>query len=363
MQNDIYSPLKVLHHPTRLNAFAVGLQPAPVHLQVMPSDYCNQDCSFCFYRQETTAPNELFPILQDGKRNHNPKRMMDVDFIIRLMHDAKDLGVKAITFTGGGEPTMNRYLNVAIDYCNSLGIEWALITNGTAIHESVGMLLHTAKFVRVSIDAGMPETYSRIRRVPAEQFYKALHFIKQMRQDSVGRKTYPTIGVGFVVTQDNYSEIPSAAIIARNHGADYIRFGAAFTGTEGKLDQSLVLEKLAVAKELLRGENAKSGQPFQIHDRVFNMETVPDYDKCYMQHLTPVVGADMNLYRCCNLAYSQRGLIGSLENQRLTDLWLSSGKYESMDALDPHSCPACIYNDKNKAIHSLTVAPPHVNFV
>ena len=69
----LYSQLKPVFWLDRLHSLRDGIAPAPVHVQLVLSDLCNQDCGFCAYRMSSGLSNELFP---QGSRK-NPNRMID----------------------------------------------------------------------------------------------------------------------------------------------------------------------------------------------------------------------------------------------------------------------------------------------
>ena len=78
---------------------------------------------------------------------------------------------------------------------------------------------------------------------------------------------------------------------------------------------------------------------------------------CCYQFLTTYIGGDLNVYRCCNTAYTQKGLIGNLRGQRFSDL------KPKLFLFDARQCKFCQFRGQNKAIKALIDEPTHVNFV
>jgi 2-iminoacetate synthase ThiH len=109
INSDVYSPWKAAHHIDRIHALRGGAQPVPAQLQLIISDLCNHNCSFCAYRMENYTSNQLFgeadPIT--GIINNNPNRMISYEKCIEILDDCKEVGVKALQYTGGGEPTVH----------------------------------------------------------------------------------------------------------------------------------------------------------------------------------------------------------------------------------------------------------------
>ncbi|KKM02422.1 hypothetical protein LCGC14_1784650, partial [marine sediment metagenome] len=56
----LYSTLKAAWHQERLDTFRAGRIPPPVHIHMILSDLCNQDCHFCAYRMSGGLSSELF---------------------------------------------------------------------------------------------------------------------------------------------------------------------------------------------------------------------------------------------------------------------------------------------------------------
>jgi MoaA/NifB/PqqE/SkfB family radical SAM enzyme len=130
------------------------------------------------------------------------------------------MGVKAIQFTGGGEPTVHRDFDKLFNYALSLGLHVALVTNGVKINpDAIG----GAAWVRVSLDAGTEETYRSLRRAPRGVFEKVLLHVRQL-----ATLKRVALGIGFVVTRENHHEVGQAIDLAEDIGADNIRISAAF---------------------------------------------------------------------------------------------------------------------------------------
>lgn len=84
----IFQPqAKLLRYGSRVENFINGKIVYPILLEVDPTGYCNAKCPWCFYRDEQKGIS------------------IDADELLKSIHDLKDL--KAINWTGGGEPTLH----------------------------------------------------------------------------------------------------------------------------------------------------------------------------------------------------------------------------------------------------------------
>lgn len=358
MTQTIYSQNKAAWHADRLADLRAGVAPKPVHVQLILSDLCNQDCSFCAYRMSSGLSRELF----GTAKTHNPNRMIPTAKATEIVLDCAELGVKAIQFTGGGEPTVHPAHLELFELAQRLGMETSLVTNGVKLDpEHDAVLGHT--WIRVSVDAGDPETYAKVRRVPIGHWNKVWGNVRQLASAYAGR-----LGIGFVVTPDNWKGIYSAAAIAKNAGAQNLRVGAVFSADGSDYYPTGLAE---LVQEQINEAKALDGDGFEVMDlfgrRIGDLDAGhPEDPRCGYQHFTWYVGGDLNLYRCCNVAYTTRGRVGSLQGRRLAELL---GAHEPFDA---RACTACQFNGQNKAIAELVQigaarpsgdAPEHVNFV
>lgn len=346
----IYSQLKVLHHADALAALRDGYRPEPVHVQLILSDLCNQDCHFCAYRMSSGLSNELFP---DERGRKNPNRRIPSGKAFEILDDCAELGVKAVQFTGGGEPTVHPDHLAIFAHAQSLGMDTALVTNGVRLDPEAEAIQRMA-WIRVSVDAGDAEQYERVRRVPDWHWSKVWANITALASNYQGK-----LGVGYVVTPDNFRGITSAAKLAYDAGAANIRVGAVFSRDGLRYYGELVS---GIGREIEAAKAALAGTGFEVIDlfgrRLGDLEGgPPEHSECHYQYLTVYVGGDLGVYRCCNTAYTRAGKVGDLTDQRLRDAVLD---YEPFDA---RQCVGCQFKGQNAAIRAALATPEHVNFV
>ncbi len=87
---------------------------APINVEISLTGKCNASCPWCFYR--------------DNRDNEE----LEYKVVLRLMDELKSMGTKAISWTGGGEPTLYSKFKEVSDYCNKQGIKQGLFTNALA---------------------------------------------------------------------------------------------------------------------------------------------------------------------------------------------------------------------------------------
>ena len=92
-QFDILS--KTLTHESHIKSILNGNRPFPLHLEIDLTNACNHRCEFCVWSELLSKDKSTLPF----------------DLVIKVLGNIKDLGTKAITWTGGGEPLLHKRFN------------------------------------------------------------------------------------------------------------------------------------------------------------------------------------------------------------------------------------------------------------
>jgi MoaA/NifB/PqqE/SkfB family radical SAM enzyme len=358
--------MKAAHHPHRLSILRAGSQPVPVQAHLIISDFCNENCSFCSYRMDGYTTNQLFKVIQpDGSSNANPKRMIPMAKCIEILDDFKAMGIKAVQITGGGEPTVHPDHATIFQAILDRGLDLGLVTNGVVMREGVPEILARAAWARVSIDSGLPHTYAKMREVPEAYFIRAWSNIKRLCEARDAARSKLIVGVGFVVTRENWKEVLLCTARAKEAGANNIRLSAVF-----QQDNDLYFSDFhAGAAAICQEAEGMTTDTFRVVNnfgvRLSDLKArSPDYRACGYMNFSTYIGGDLNVYRCCTTAYNERGVIGSLKNQTFRQLWESQEKREDFDNFDARGCERCMFNNENRVIsYLLEPEPLHVNFV
>lgn len=351
-----YSHLKAFRHPDVLEGIRQGKPTRLPHVELILADLCQQHCSFCAYRIPGYASNQLF----------DEKRMMPLDKALEIIADCAEIGVQAIQFTGGGEPTIYPTFEPVLQWTLSKGLKFSLVSNGVRITPDLASTIVKGSWVRISLDAAISVTYCKIRKVHTSHWEKAQTAVQLLRNAKDRLKTDCAIGVGFVVTPENWQEVFAAAELAKKLGADNFRISAQFSQEDEKLFAGFHAECAKLCKQ---AEGLSDGL-FTVYnrfgDRLEDLNSGSPEDKlCGYQFFTTYIGADLSMYRCCGYAYNERGLVGSLKGQRFKDFWLSQERFDNQMNFDGRGCERCQFRRQNSALaYALDPAPQlHEEFV
>ena len=352
-----YSTLKAAWHLEKIARLRDGLQIVPSHVQLIISDLCNQNCHFCAYRMDGGFSTEQFGEMKDGKLVKNPNRRIPEGKAIEILNDCADVGVKAIQFTGGGEPTVHPHHVDIFRHAKWLGLKTGLVTNGLVMREPE--VLANMDWVRISLDAGTSESYENIRE--SKGFDKVLSNIRTL----VGVGTPCVIGVGFVVTRENYREILDVCNISRDLGVKYIRLSAMFSEQGASYYDGI---HSAIESHISTAKAFTNQEDFEIVDlfshRLGDLDQgTPKHSFCGYQNFTVYIGGDQKVYRCCTTSYTKHGEVGDLREQTFKE-WLTSWeKKQAYEGFSAHTCHHCQFHQQNEVINYLMNEPTHVDFV
>jgi len=359
MIKEEYSPFKIVHHQEKLDKLKNGIQTVPIQIQLVPTNICNNNCSFCAYRMEAAISNQLF----------HECNFLSKEKIFEIIDDSVKMGIKSIHFTGGGEPLMHPDIYDIFKYTIDNGLNIGLSTNGVLLDKNnvLELLIKHASWIRISVDANEEKTYLSMRKTSKKSFIRVIKNIKRLIELKNSYKSNCVVGVGHVMNKENWKEVYDAAKQFKNLKVDNFRISGVLSCEGIDYFKSFINEgkELAIKCESLNDNNFKVFNLF--NDRLIdNFIGAQDYEICHVKNLIVYIGADYNVYICCTLAYNKLGIIGSIKNQSFKSFWESDKKIELFKKHKAYkTCKfPCFYRGKNEFIDYLIKKDPkHVNFI
>jgi sulfatase maturation enzyme AslB (radical SAM superfamily) len=343
--------MKVLHHWETLNAILGGKIPPPVSCEIDPSNLCNHDCVWCMYHDFKIEKNIMMP----------------AKIMFNLIRELSRGGVKSITFTGGGEPLTNPATVEGLYRVKSAKMEVGLVTNGGLLTPDVSeAIVKTCTFLRVSLDAATRSTHDALHKPinsSKDNFDKILDNIRSLVDLKKKSNKKLLVGIAFLVHPNNYLEIYDASNLAKQVGADYIQIRPVFTAGKKPLGK-LWLD----IQELMERSLGLIDGGFHVFPILHRFEEVSRieraYTRCLGHALLGVVGADCNVYLCCQLRGNPRFSFGNLKEKSFFKIWRGKERQEVIKRIDLDRCPPCRYNKYNELLDYLSDrTQPHKNFL
>ena len=337
--SNIFNPHnKILCHLDKVDELLNNKNPSPVTIEIDPSNACNHSCPFCIsghLHLNKFKGTELFN-----------RTMLKKDFFKNLVDDLMSMNIEAINWTGGGEPTMNPALGEMIRLINKNSkIQMGMFSNGTMFERFnlFETIVNCLSWIRISMDAGNADSYDKLRVTnKTTNFDLVVKNILALIETKKRLKSNITIGVGFVVTKENYNEIIDFSNLFKDTEVDYCQFKPEIIQIERdeSIDKSKeqissdfwlkeVLTKLNEAKNIL-GDKYECNA-YKIDDLIVDVKNYGrNYKQCLGSQLQPCVGADGNVYVCTNHRGHKKYSYGSIYEKSFKEIWNDIQKRNSI---------------------------------
>lgn len=353
----LYTPLKVFHYPEKLASLPEDVEDvrAPLHIRVKPTNVCNHNCSYCAYRVEDMQLGQDMSI----------KDFIPRDKMMEIMTDVVDMGVKAITFSGGGDPLCYPYLADALKILEKGGVAFASLTNGALLKgECAEIFARSGAWIRISMDGYDGPSYAKYRSVSEKEFGKVMDNMEAFKQ--LGGDCF--LGVSFIVDKDNADHVYPMLRRFKDIGIDSVKVSPCIVSNSGEETNEYHRAHFdSVKEQAARAIEEFADDDFEIFDAFHELGVRFDkqYTWCPFLQIVPVIAADQRVYACHDKAYNlENGLLGSLEEVGFKDFWMEGKeKFFSINpAKDcPHHCAVHVHN--TMVYDYLRTHPDHLGFV
>lgn len=338
MRQGVFTPkLKLLWHREKLDEWLNEGDTIPIMVEFDLTNRCNLNCNFCTFRY-----------IKD--RSDIP-----TDVALETLDRLKGLGVKAVNFTGGGEPTLHKNFEKIVRHAVDISLDVGVFTNG--LRQLDPDVFYGCRWVRFSIDAGTPETFELIKGV--DGFDKTVENIKTYNRHGT------TFGTGFVISPDNYGDLEEFADVSEDLDVDYAQYkpiiqncfdGNQIDGEWWKANVELRLEKI------MEQYPQAVINLYKFNDLRSNIER--DYDKCYGHIFCPCIGATGDVWVCTHLRGFPEYSFGNLNDENFVDIWFGDKRQEVIKKIDLQNCQQyCRNNEINKVLYQLKHGEGHYNFI
>ena len=216
---------KILRYPGVLSAIQRGDRVWPLHVEMDLSGVCNAHCGHCRFGDR-----------QDGA-------MMDVGDAESIIEQLAAGGTLAVTFSGGGEPTANQHFDRIVGFARHNGLRVGVYTNGI-LGSRLIRVAGIADWIYVSLDADNAEDYRDIKGIDAfDQVCETVRRLtvvgvplpngpmatgernRRIFEKLLTARAYATVvGVGMLLTGDNWQRCERMREVGLALGADYVQF-------------------------------------------------------------------------------------------------------------------------------------------
>lgn len=354
---------KMFQHLDRVSAWQAGKLPYPVTVELNVTNICNHSCPGCNYSYLVNID----------------KSSLDFDVAMRIIGELSLCGVKAITFSGGGEPLVygeSRVLELA-KYAQSGGLDVALITNGSRLTSPEWW--DVATWLRVSLDGYDAATFARFHG-KSEREYE--HVLDRVRAFGECRPavTQCTFGVGFLTDAESVPRgdfLHMSALCSTIRGLDYLQFrplvanmvvDPSHTGGYATFDADdlrMLVDEYQSARARYARDNFRILLSGGKYDALAKVNFGRTYHRCHGHFLEAAIGADAKVYLCCHTQGQERFALGDLTASSFAEIWHSDRSRQVYETTDPTvDCqPACRLHLQNATLERMRQPMTHVNFI
>jgi radical SAM protein with 4Fe4S-binding SPASM domain len=293
---------------------------------------------FCFFRDGARTPGHI-------RYDVRKTSYLDGEVILEAIREFKKIGVKAITFVGGGEPLLHPEIEGILQKVIEADIKFGIITNlSKMIHPD---LLAKASWIRVSVDAAESHTYERVHNPGSNDFEVVKENIRRLRNKV-------DLGVSFVVCKENWGEIYKAAELFKEMGVNYIQFKPAYDVDKGES----IMPYMEEIEMLLRRAQKLATDGFEVIDMMHRVKELSTPNRnfilCRIHNYNTQIGSDGNVYPCCVLKYIEEYSYGSLYESGFEEVWQGRRRREVIERLTGANCPPCWYDKTNEVLEYLS---------
>lgn len=307
----------------------------PISVELTLTNRCNLRCIYC---------SDM-----DLRQRQGMEQTLSREVLYALFDDLAQGGTRGVVLEGGGEPTLYNNFPEIVRYARSVGLAVGLITNGT--QALTPELLREFEWIRVSLDASTAQEYKNLKGVDC--FEKVISNIAKYAQYC------PSVGVGYVVTNQNISQIESLVLRLRELNASYIQCRPVVDSEElypANIDLSYLTfyqtGKFGVVVEGMV-ENAESGN-----------HGLP----CRAHSITSIISGDGSVYICGRLnVYDWLKPIGNITQQSFHSIWNGDERRRQVKKIQDADfcqkyCPQCRISKFNVLFDKLSHVKS-VNFI
>jgi len=292
------------------------------------------------------------------------KDMIPFEKLNEIAEDIIEMGVKAVTFSGGGEPLLYKKLPLIIEKLAKGGVKVASLTNGSNLKGNMAKAFQKyGTWLRISLDGYDDESYSKARGVKRHTFSRLLENISAFTSTD----TKCIVGCVIIVDHNNCDHVYELCLKLKNVGINSVKISCVITGNAVDENNQYHLKIKNIVKDQLTKCKNLIDKKFSIinHYHDLNNRFNKSYETCPFILYRPVIGADSKIYTCQDKAYTASGTLGSIKNISFKKFWFSEEARNKIYKLNPQmSCNHhCISHSRNILIHEyLNLNEDHLYF-
>jgi MoaA/NifB/PqqE/SkfB family radical SAM enzyme len=301
--------IKLLQHPGVISRILAQRMAMPISIQIAPTSRCQLNCVFC-----SNANREKHEDL-------NPR------LIVNTLLTLNRLGLKAVEWTGGGDPTMYEHISSVIAAADLLDLDQGFITNGVSLKTLSQKTLSRLKWIRISMNS-----LDYVPDIEIPKFHGALGFSYVMNEHT---------------TQEVLARIDK---YVKKYSPKYVRIVPNCQATELEQEEN---------NENLSRTVSEWGKPYFYQAKTFSRPA-----RCWWGYLKPFLLHDGYVYPCSSVVLNEN----SGKTFHKTYRWIAAKEIsllysKNMFPFPTENCSHCVFRAQNDMVDSLLTNTGMENFI
>lgn len=347
---------KLLWHLDRVVMWQNNPVICPIYMELSPISSCNHRCIFC------------------GVDFARKNKVLNVSNYIKFIKFLSKEGLRSVMIAGEGEPLLHKEIERIILETKKSGVDVALVTNGSlAYKEIMKSVLPCLTWIRFSLDAGSAKIYSLVHGVKENIFEKVINNIDDCCVIKQKRNLDVTIGVQYLIIDENFDDIENAINILSKLSIDYLVLKpfSLHPQMENKLYVNYTFNKLEKIEELTKRYENKVKFPIIFRKESFKKYILMEkrYTHCYALSFWGHLVAEGDFYTCSVFLGDERFVTGNINIHDPYEIIYGNRRKKSIyfgaRTLDvSRECRVnCRMASINEFLTLLKNPPPHINFI
>lgn len=345
---------KLIYHIPRVYQWLKGRNIYPIYIEIGLNGSCNHRCIFCALDFLKYKPD-----------------ILDECCLKEFICEAAKKGVKAILYSGEGEPLLNRKIAEIVRFTKECDLDVAITSNAVLFSKDLAeKCLPYLSWFRASVDAGTPEMYSRVHKTNSQDFYNVLRNLKEAIKIRNKKRYNCIIGAQFLLIPQNYSEVIVLARKLKDIELDYliVKPYSQHPASHNKIGSNFKYKDLFyLGKELERYSKSNFQIIFRRHTMEKLEEEIP-YKHCLGLPFATFIAVTGDVYPCCIFFGNKDFIFGNIYNESFKNIWEGKKRARIMDMIykkwDTRKCrKVCRLDEINRYLWELKNPDSHVNFI
>lgn len=301
----IFDPsAKLLWHGDRVSQWLMTGRSKPILFEISPVGYCNASCPWCFFKDK------------------HKSEIIETESMLSAIGEMPSIGVRAINWSGGGEPTLHEDFGAFVEFADMSGIQQGLFTNA-------------------------------YEPIPFEEIFEWIRIsLTDKGFDAITRPSVP-FGICLNHTPDQTEkELRRICQEARMFGAQYFQIRPALVGTWP--------EQPHIPTPHFLKEYEGPGFSVYVTDYKYRESVLPKkYDKCYGYHFVPSLDWDGNVSVCMYLTNEKEFNLGNILEKSVSEIMRDFPEH----VLVSSDCQNCCKNHEINKVLFASKNMSEVNFL